>query len=197
MASSPNIARGSELIATLVVALCCLSGCGGSSKNTEDGPAPRDANGTYVADYIETQGGAPALNRDAERATMLDRTSQMTARGESAGHDLHILISRVRAGEPAAFEISTAGFAALECAGAIVRSRSARPAGYRLLVYKNPRRVKLLYSTVFRSGEPPHAFWVQLDGAVDVWLVWEALDRRPQPSAEFVMTSPRFTGHSQ
>lgn len=185
-----------RIAAAISASVLPLSACGSSSKDGEETPplARRDANGTYVADYIETQGGADTLNRDAERATLLTRTGQETAGGKRAALDLRFLISAIRPGKPAGFEISTTGFTALDCGRATLRSRSSRPVAYRLLIYKNPRRVKLLYETTFRSDRPAHGFHVPLDGAVDVWLVWQPLNDRPQPSADFVMTAPRFTG---
>jgi hypothetical protein len=183
--------------ATLGASVCMLAACGSASHPGEATPtlARRDANGTYVADYIETQGGAATLNRDAEGATLLNRNHQETANGERAQLDLRFLISP-GPGQAAGFEISTTGFTALDCGSATLHSRSSRTAAYRLLVYKNPRRVKLLYETTFRSDQRPHGFNVPLDGAVDVWLVWRALGDRPQPSAEFTMVAPRFTGGS-
>jgi hypothetical protein len=182
----------------MAVSACAIAACGAGSDHSRGGhtSARRDVGGTYVADYIETQGGAPSLNRDAERATLRTKTNKETARGEVAEHDLHFLISHVRPGEPAAFEISTAGFARLDCGMAALHSSTGRAAGYRLLVYKNPGRVKLLFETAFRSNRPPHAVHVPLDGAVDVWLVWKALDDRTEPDSEFVMIAPRLLGGS-
>jgi hypothetical protein len=186
------------LAAALGASLCLLPACGTSSEPGEGAPplARRDANGTYVADYLEAQGGAATLNRHAERATLVTQAAQQTASGKRAERDLRFLIAPVRPGRPAGFEISTSGFTALDCSSAVLHSRSSRTVAYRLLIYKNPRRVKLLYESKFRSDRQSQALHVPLDGAVDVWLVWQPLNDQAQPSAEFLMAAPRLTGVS-
>jgi hypothetical protein len=156
----------------------------------------------YLADYLESQGGAEALNHNSENASMDTTPTQRELEGQTYPHAVAFDLNDQGGGNPeltASYQIPTPGFTELTSNAVGLQISSNASTVYHLTVYKNedssPNSI-VLYQANFRGPSTVHKMSIAIQGATDLLFVWTHKTSEPEEGSTFVLADPVLTGSS-
>lgn len=172
----------------------------GTSTEASTGSSPSgNSNEEYLVDYLESQGGAGALNHNSEHASMDTTPAQRELAGQTYSHAVAFDLSEQ--GEDsqkltASYQIPTPGFTELKSNAVGLQTSSNARTTYHLVVYKNedssPNSV-VLYQADFRGPSTVHKMSIPTQGATDILFVWTHKNLEPEEGSTFVLADPVLT----
>jgi hypothetical protein len=156
----------------------------------------------YLTDYLESQGGAEALNHNSENASMDTTPTQRELEGQTYPHAVAFDLNDQGGGDPeltASYQIPTPGFTELTSNAVGLQTSSNASAIYHLAVYKNedssPNSI-VLYQADFRGPSTVHKMSIATQGATDLLFVWTHKASEPEEGSTFILADPVLTGAS-
>jgi hypothetical protein len=155
----------------------------------------------YLTDYLESQGGAEALNHNSENAAMDTIPTQRELEGQTYPHAVAFDLNEqgVDGRLTASYQIPTPGFTKLTSNAVGLQTSSNASTIYHLVVYKNedssPDSI-VLYQADFRGPSTVHKMSIAIQGATDLLFVWTHKAREPEEGSTFVLADPVLTGES-
>jgi hypothetical protein len=162
-------------------------------------PRPGVSKEQYLSSYLESQGGANTLNRDASGASLDGNPSQQELRGQTYQHAVAFDLTVSEQGATASYQIPTPGFTRMSSTAVGLKTTSSASAAYRLTVYKNddssPSSV-VLYQTTFHGPSSVRKLDIATEGATDLLFVWTHKSSEPASEDTFIMADPVLTGGS-
>jgi hypothetical protein len=171
-----------------------------SAEVTTGAAAPTaNSNEEYLADYLETQGGAEALNRNATNAGMDTEAAQKELAGQTYTHAVAFDLSGQGGDYPAltaSYQLPTPGFTRLASSAIGLQTSSNASTVFHLAVYKNedssPHSV-ILYQADFRGPSTVHKMSFAIQGATDILFVWTHKTSEPEEGSTFILADPVLT----
>lgn len=170
----------------------------GSSKTTSP---PGNSNEEYLTDYLESQGGAEALNHNSENASMDTTPTQRELKGQTYPHAVAFDLNEqgVNGRLTASYQVPTPGFTKLTSNAVGLQTSSNASTIYHLAVYKNedssPNSI-VLYQADFRGPSTVHKMSITTQGATDLLFVWTHKTSEPEEGSTFILADPVLTGES-
>jgi len=169
-----------------------------SSSSTEAaGSSPSgNSNEEYLASYLESQGGAEALNHNSENASMDTEAAKRELKGQTYPHAVAFDLGARAEGQTASYQIPTPGFTQLTSDAVGLQTSSNASTIYHLTVYKNndnsPHSV-VLYQAEFSGPSTVHKMSFAIQGATDILFVWTHKIREPEEESTFILAEPVLT----
>lgn len=160
-----------------------------------------NSNEEYLTDYLESQGGAEALDHNSENASMDTAAAQRELKGQTYSHAVAFdLADQGGAGAlTASYQIPTPDFTELTSNAVGLQTSSNANTIYHLAVYKNedssPNSI-VLYQANFRGPSTVHKMSIATQGATDLLFVWTHKTSEPEEGSTFVLADPVLTGGS-
>ncbi len=150
----------------------------------------------YLAAYLESQGGAEALNHNSENASMDTEAAKRELKGQTYPHAVAFDLGARDEGQTASYQIPTPGFTQLTSDAVGLQTSSNASTTYHLTVYKNndssPHSV-VLYEEEFSGPSTVHKMSFAIQGATDVLFVWTHKIREPEEGSTFILAEPVLT----
>lgn len=150
----------------------------------------------YLAAYLESQGGAEALNHNSENASMDTEAAKRELKGQTYPHAVAFDLGARAEGQTASYQIPTPGFTNLTSDAVGLQTSSNASTTYHLTVYKNndssPHSV-VLYQAEFTGPSTVHKMSFAIQGATDVLFVWTHKIREPEEGSTFILAEPVLT----
>jgi hypothetical protein len=160
-----------------------------------------NSNEEYLTDYLESQGGADALDHNSENASMDTTAAQRELEGQTYPHAVAFDLNgqEVDGQLTASYQIPTPGFTKLTSNAVGLQTSSNASTVYHLTVYKNedssPNSI-VLYQADFRGPSTVHKMSITTQGATDLLFVWTHKSSEPEEGSTFVLADPVLTGGS-
>jgi hypothetical protein len=151
----------------------------------------------YLVDYLESQGGAEALNHNSENAGMDTSASQKELAGQTYAHAVAFDLNEQGEGRlTASYQIPTPGFTHLTSSAVGLQTSSNANTTYHLAVYKNedssPHSV-ILYQADFHGPSTVRKMSFAIQGATDILFVWTHKTNEPEAGSTFILAEPVLT----
>ena len=198
-APAPATTTAAATTPTTTTALTTTPATTSSSKTTS--PSGNN-NEEYLTDYLESQGGAEALNHNSENASMDTTPAQRELEGQTYPHAVAFDLNEQGQDAQkltASYQIPTPGFTKLTSNAVGLQTSSNASTVYHLAVYKNedssPNSI-VLYQADFRGPSTVHKMSIATQGATDLLFVWTHKTSEPEEGSTFVLADPVLTGAS-
>jgi hypothetical protein len=156
-----------------------------------------DANGSgqeqFLASYLESQGGAETLNRDAQDVSLDGNPSEQELAGRTYQHAVAFDLGDTEANATMSYQIPTPGFTRLASNAVGLDTTSSANSSYRLTVYKNddssPTSV-ILYQATFHGPSSVRKMDFSTEGATDLLFVWTDKGSQVDETSVFILADP-------
>lgn len=153
----------------------------------------------FLADYLNSQGGAETLNNNAENASLNSNPSGQELAGQTYQHAVAFDLDSPDEGTIASYQVPTPGFSRLKSNAIGLDTTANANANYRLTVYKNddssPNSV-ILYQASFKGPSTVRKLNVATQGATDLLFVWTHKATEPDDQDTFILADPVLSSGS-
>jgi hypothetical protein len=166
---------------------------GETEGKSEQPKAPPPQHELFLSEYLQTQGGAEVLDRNAEDVSLSSSAEREELAGQTYQNAVAFTIDGQSEFLKASYQIPTPGFTRFTVPSAGLKTTSNAKAAYQLTIYKNEDSAPsatVLYRASFRGPSTVRKIDFALQGATDVLLVWTHKTPEPESEDTFILAEP-------